>query len=199
MATVREAIDGRLREVIERQPVFFVGTAPSGADGHVNVSPKGLAGTFVVLGGHRVAYLDYTGSGAEGIAHIRENGRIVVMFCAFEGPPTVVRLHGTARVVLPGDADYADLRASFGAEREVGVRAVVDVAVTRISDSCGYAVPLMRYEGQRDLLDRWSDRKTPEELSAYRARKNATSIDGLPALDVTGDAPASAGRARSAG
>ncbi len=180
MGTVREAIDDRLAAFLDAQHVFFVGTAPTGAEGHVNVSPKGGPGMFAVLGPHRVAYLDLTGSGAETLAHLRDNGRITLMFCAFEGPPKIVRLHGRGRAVLPGDPDWAELAGRFPSHR--GARAVVDVEVERVSDSCGYAVPLMRFEGERGLLDEWTARRSDEDISAYQRRKNAESIDGLPAL-----------------
>ncbi len=180
---VHESIDGRLRDFILDQPMFFVATAPSGPEGHINVSPKGMAGTFAVLGPHRVAYLDYHGSGAETIAHLRDNGRITLMFCAFQGPPNIVRLHGTGRAVAVTDPEYPALLASFGAPPDThGARSIIDVDVRRVSDSCGYAVPLMSYEGDRDLLLRWNARKDDEALARYRRTKNATSIDGLPAL-----------------
>jgi hypothetical protein len=182
MAKLYEKIDGRLREFILAQPMFFVATAASASDGHVNVSPKGMRGTFAVLDELRFAYLDYTGSGAETIAHLRDNGRITVMFCAFEGPPTIVRLYGQGRSVLPGQAEFDELYPSFGIEAGRGLRSVIVVDVQRVSDSCGFAVPLMDYVGDRALLTQWSERKTDEELVAYRGAKNATSIDGLPAL-----------------
>ena len=175
-------ITDRLAAFVLAQPVFFVGTAPLAADGHVNVSPKGMAGTFAVLGPHRVAYLDYTGSGAETPAHLRENGRIVVMFCAFEGPPNIVRFHGTGRYVEAGTPEFDTLRARFPKRETAGQRGVVVVDVTRVSDSCGFSVPRMALVEDRDLLDRWADRKTPEQLEAYRVTKNTTSIDGLPAI-----------------
>ncbi len=178
---LHERIDGRLREFIEAQHVFFVATAPLAADGHVNVSPKGMAGTFVVLDEHTVAYLDLTGSGAETIAHLRENGRITLMFCAFEGPPNIVRLHGLGRHVGLTDPEFASYRRLFG--DHPGTRGVVVVGVERVSDSCGYAVPLMSHDGDRDLLARWADNRGEEALTAYREAKNAVSIDGLPALD----------------
>jgi hypothetical protein len=187
MGKVYEEISGRLREFVSAQPVFFVATAPSGPDGHVNISPKGGTGCFAVLDGHRVGYLDYTGSGAETIAHLRDNGRITLMFCAFGGPPNIVRLHGHGTAVFPGgdgvaaDEGFAALAAAFPAPQR-GLRAIIEVRVTRISDSCGYQVPLMSYDGDRDLLARWSERKSDEELVRYRARRNARSIDGLPAL-----------------
>ena len=180
----------RLRSFIEAQPLFFVATAPLAPDGHVNVSPKGLDGTFVVLDEHSVAYLDLTGSGSETVAHLRENGRITVMFCAFEGAPNIVRLHGTGRYVALHDAEFASYRGFFA--DHPGARGIVVVDVHRVSDSCGYAVPLMTHDGDRDLLTRWADNRGDEGLATYRAAKNATSIDGLPALD-----PAARRRARS--
>jgi hypothetical protein len=182
MGKVYQGIDGRLREFILGQVVFFVATAPSGAQGHVNVSPKGTRGSFTVLNEHRVAYLDYTGSGAETIAHLRDNGRITLMFCAFEGPPNIVRLHGRGAVVRPGDAEFDDLYRSFSVADDHGLRSVITVDVDRVSDSCGYSVPFMDYVGERTLLTQWAERKTDEELVAYRLEKNSTSLDGLPAL-----------------
>jgi hypothetical protein len=161
--------------------MFFVATAPSGPEGHVNVSPKGMGGTFAVLGPHRVAYLDYHGSGAETIAHLRDNGRITLMFCAFQGPPTIVRLHGAGRAVAVTDPEYTGLLAAFAAPPDThGVRSIIDVDVRRVSDSCGYAVPLMAYEGDRDLLLRSHARRDEQALAEYRKVKNAASIDGLP-------------------
>jgi hypothetical protein len=162
--------------------MFFVGTAPAGADGHINVSPKGGRGTFAVLDGNRFAYLDYLGSGAETLAHLRENGRIVVMFCAFEGRPNIVRLHGTGRAVLPDHPDHDGLLAAFTEPRTHGLRSVIEVTATRISDSCGYGVPFMDYVGDRDLMERWAERKSDDDITAYVKAKNLTSIDGLPAV-----------------
>jgi len=175
-----DAIDGRLREFVLRQPVFFVATAAT--EGRVNVSPKGMKGTFAVLGPNRVAYLDYTGSGVETIAHLRDNGRITVMFCAFAGPPNVVRLHGRGEAVRPEDPRFAELYERFGVDADHGLRSVIVVDVDRVSDSCGFAVPLLDYVGERTLLDDWAARKTDEDLVAYRKERNAASIDGLPAL-----------------
>ena len=185
MSKVHPEIGARLSAFIEAQPVFFVGTSPLASDGHVNISPKGGAGTLVVLDPHSVAYLDVTGSGSETIAHLRENGRVVLMLCAFTGPANIVRLHGVGRVVLPEQAEFAALAARFPADR--GARAVIVVDVHRVSDSCGFQVPLLEHVGDRDLLTQWSSRKTDEELAAYRAARNATSIDGLPALDQVVD------------
>ncbi len=179
MGQVFEALDDRLTAFIRRQHVFFVATAPLAADGLVNLSPKGLD-TFAVLDGHRVAYLDLTGSGVETIAHLRENGRIAIMFCAFEGKPRILRLHGRGRPVVPSDPDFDELVGCF--PPRPGVRSVIDVDVTRIADSCGFGVPLMDYRGERDQLDAWARAKGPDRLSAYRAEKNVMSLDGLPGL-----------------
>lgn len=196
MGQVHERIDGRLRAFIERQHVFFVATAPSGPGGHVNVSPKGVGGTFAVLDEHTVAYADVTASGAETIAHLRENGRITIMFCAFEGAPNIVRLHGRGRFVTLYDEGFDELLTRFdgGLDESRGVRAVVVVDVERVSDSCGYGVPLMSYEGERDLLPAYMARKGVDGRADYRRRKNRTSIDGLPAFDMDpAPAPTDAG------
>lgn len=182
---LHDGIDERMRSFIEAQPVFFVATAPLAADGHVNVSPKGLPGTFAVLDEHRVAYLDLTGSGAETVAHLRENGRVTVMFCAFQGPPNVVRLHGRGHYLPLGESEFDEYRPLFGVHP--GARGIVVVDVERVSDSCGYAVPLMSHEGDRDLLTRWAHNRGDEALATYRATRNAASIDGLPALDVAAE------------
>jgi hypothetical protein len=180
MAKVFESIDERLEAWIARQRMFFVGTAPSDG-GHVNVSPKGPIETLRVLDGRTVAYLDLVGSGAETIAHLRDNGRIVIMLCAFEGGPRIVRLHGTGEV-LDGDAiDFPGATAL-----PVQHRSIVRVEVDRIADSCGYGVPLMSYEGERPQSRAWTERKLakggPGALDDYMAENNAVSIDGLPAL-----------------
>jgi predicted pyridoxine 5'-phosphate oxidase superfamily flavin-nucleotide-binding protein len=181
MSKVHERIDGRLREFIERQHVFFVATAPSVDSGRVNLSPKGIGGTFVIIDDHTVAYLDITASGAETIAHLRDNGRITLMFCAFEGPPNVVRLHGQGRFVTLYDEGFDDLAGLFSEGR--GARAVVLVDVERVSDSCGYGLPFMEYVGERDLLGPHMERKGADGQATYRRTKNALSTDGLPAFD----------------
>src|SRR5690606_25603341 len=154
MGKLHEHIDERMRAWLLAQHVFFVATAPSGTGGRVNVSPKGVGGTFAVLDERTVAYVDITASGSEAIAHLRENGRITLMFCAFEGPPDIVRLHGHGRFVTLYDEGYDDLLTHFdgGVDEASGARAVVVVDVDRVSDSCGYGVPLMDYRGERDLL-----------------------------------------------
>src|SRR5215472_14549275 len=192
MAVVYSKLDERLVKFIARQPMFFVATAPclddSGAGGHVNVSPKGCQDTFAVLGPRTVAYLDLTGSGAETIAHVRQNGRITIMFCSFDREPKILRLQGTGRVILPGDADWEELAASFpGTGLGTGMdrgshRAIIVLTIDRIADSCGYAVPRMDLIEERDLLTQWAERKSPDDLVAYRVKHNSTSIDGLPAL-----------------
>jgi hypothetical protein len=177
-----DQLDERLRRWIADQHVFFVATAPSGSGGHVNLSPKGHADTLAILDERTVAYLDLTGSGAETIAHLRDNGRITLMFCAFSGPPRILRLYGRGRIVLPGAERWDELAARFPARR--GARAMVVVDVGRIADSCGFAVPRYHYAGQRDLLDQWTARKDDAALAAYRAQRNSTSIDDLPALPM---------------
>lgn len=182
MGKVFEAIDDRLAGWLAEQPVFFVATAPLSADGHLNVSPKGMDGTFAVLGPRRVGYLDYFGSGAETIAHLRENGRIVIMFCAFAGAPKVVRLHGIGRVVREDSAEYGALRSRFGKQRDHGLRSIVVVDLDRISDSCGFSVPLMDFVGDRDILDRVQESRPDDYFDEYGRTRNAASIDELPAL-----------------
>ena len=182
MGKVYDGIDDTLAAWLLDQPMFFVSTAPLSGDGHVNVSPKGMAGTFAVLGPTRVAYLDYFGSGAETIAHLTENGRIVLMWCAFAGPPKIVRLHGKGRVVLPTDPEFAELRPKFAKEREKAVRSVIVVDVDRTSDSCGYSVPNLAYVADRDILDLHQERRPAEYFEEYARTRNAHSIDGLPAL-----------------
>jgi hypothetical protein len=187
---VFETINKSLRVWIKKQSLFFVGTAPRAADGHINLSPKGPMGSFRVVDDHTVAYLDVIGSGAETIAHLRENGRIVIMMCAFEGPPRILRLHGKGEVVLSSDPRFEDLIARCKLEdagRVEARRAVVIVRVQRISDSCGYGVPLMKPNGRRTQMTAWCDKKLrdgPDALVAYQERKNATSLDGLPAIDA---------------
>jgi hypothetical protein len=178
MGKVFEAIDEKLSAWLGAQHVFFVATAPRDG-GHVNLSPKGLD-SFAVVGPRQVAYLDVVGSGAETIAHLRENGRITLMFCAFEGPPRIVRLHGRGEALEPGDPDFDSLAARF--PRYPSVRSVIHVELTRIADSCGYGVPLLRYEGERSQIAAWADKKGPEGLRIYQLEKNRESLDGLPAL-----------------
>jgi hypothetical protein len=178
---VRENISPELTAWIGAQRIFFVATAPLSGDGHINTSPKG-GEAFRVLGPLEVAYQDYTGSGAETAAHLRENGRLVIMFCAFEGPPKIVRLHGRGTVLTPGQPRFAELAALF--PPNPGTRAIIHLAVNRVSDSCGYSVPFFDYREHRDTLDRWAEKQGPEKMDAYRAKKNVKSIDALPAFDA---------------
>jgi hypothetical protein len=177
MARVIECITPELAAFIEAQPVFFVASAPLAGEGHVNLSPKGLD-CLRVLAPDRVAYLDLTGSGNETAAHLAENGRITFMFCAFAGPPRILRLYGVGTVVLPESPRWAELAERFPAYP--GARQIVVAEIRRVQTSCGYAVPRMDYVRQRDTLLRWADAKA-EALPAYRREKNARSIDGLPA------------------
>jgi hypothetical protein len=179
MGKVFDEIDARLRGFIESQHMFFVATAPLAADGHVNCSPKGLD-ALRVLGPRKVAYVDYVGSGIETVAHVQENGRIVIMLCAFDGTPKIVRLYGRGRVVERGTKDFADLLASFA---PLGaIRSIVVVDLDRISDSCGYGVPSYAYQGERSQLPDWARAKGDVEVERYVREKNRISIDGLPGL-----------------
>ncbi|MFJ3517660.1 MULTISPECIES: pyridoxamine 5'-phosphate oxidase family protein [unclassified Streptomyces] len=186
MGKQHERIDGRLRAFIEEQPVFFTATAPLSGDGHVNLSPKGRAGTLVVIDDQTLAYLDFGGSGAETIAHVRENGRITLMWCAFSGPPNIVRIHGEGEAVFRDDPRWGELIALFGEADGPSARAVILVRARRISDVCGYAVPLMQYQGERTLHAEYFGRKSDEEFAAYCEKKEfiGSSLDGLPALPL---------------
>lgn len=186
MSKVFAELDPALTRFIEAQRVFFVATAPSDRAGHLNVSPKGLDG-FRVLGPTRVAYLDYPGSGVETIAHLRDDGRIVVLFCAFEGPPKILRLYGRGRAVEPGEREFPELLARFSPQ--LPPRSVIVVELERIADACGYGVPLFTYEGERDQLPKWAARKGTAGVNAYQVQKNARSIDGLPGLAWANEEP----------
>jgi hypothetical protein len=189
-----ERIDDRLAVWIGEQALFFVGTAPLAGDGHVNVSPKGPIGSLRVMGEKTIAYLDCVGSGAETIAHLRENGRIVIMLCAFAGPPRILRIHGRGQAVLPSDPRFEELLARYAFEdpsHPAARRAIVVVEVMRVADSCGYGVPLMDFREPRTQMNDWGAKKVREggaqALADYKRAKNATSIDGLPAIDVPPD------------
>ena len=180
MGKVFDGIDERMREWLQAQRIFFVATAPLSGDGLVNLSPKGLE-SFAVLGPRRVAYLDLTGSGIETVAHLRENGRITLLFCAFEGPPRLVRLYGRGKVLLPGTPEFEEIAAQF--PHYAATRAVIAVDLGRIADSCGYAVPRYAYQGERSQLGEWAASKGEAGVRAYRAENNARSLDGLPGLE----------------
>jgi hypothetical protein len=186
---VYDIIDDTTRQWLARQPMFFVATAPNDLDGHVNLSPKGAAGAFRVLGPTRVAYVDLVGSGVETVAHLRENGRVALMFCAFSGPPKIVRLHGQGRVVGQDDPEFATLLPGFALDDDARAlaRGIVVVETTRISDSCGFAVPRMDLVSQRDQLMRWGEQQHAKNgdrwKERYVAANNARSIDSLPGYD----------------
>jgi hypothetical protein len=177
VAKLYDQITDRLAEFITAQPMFFVASAPLAADGHVNVSPKGLD-SLRILSPRRVAYLDLTGSGNETSAHLHENGRITFMFCAFSGPPNILRLYGQGYTVLPGSDEWTQLAPLF--PHYHGARQIIVADIERVQTSCGFAVPQMDYVGQRDTLLRWADARDDQGLEEYRCEKNVRSIDGLP-------------------
>ncbi|MET8795957.1 pyridoxamine 5'-phosphate oxidase family protein [Nocardia sp. NPDC004568] len=187
MAKEFSQLDGPLRQFIEAQAMFFVATAPADG-GRVNLSPKGYQDTFAVLDDHTVAYLDLFGSGVETISHLRENGRITLMFCSFTRNSRILRLYGTGRVVRPDDPEFAGLREHFGLGHP-GIRAVIVVAVDRIADSCGYAVPYYELVGEQPVLDAHHARQPDEKFARRITGDNGHSIDGLPALDLDHPVP----------
>lgn len=182
MGRTYTSIDDRLASFLVSQPVFFVASAPLSPAGLVNCSPKSNNGELAVLDPHRVGYLDRTGSGVETIAHMRENGRIVLMFCAFEGNPRIVRVHGRGSVVARDDDAFADLSSHFPTKRLDGSRSVIVVSAERVSDSCGYGVPLMNFAAHRDHMAEWADRKGDEGIREYWDSHNSESLDGLPGV-----------------
>jgi len=187
MATIFDAISDHHREWISRQPMFFIATAPLSPDGHVNVSPKGPIGSFKVVDDHTVAYLDVNGSGIETIGHLRENGRIVVMFCAFEGPPRILRLHGRGEVVFADDPRFDELASGLeNLSTDEARRAVIVIDVQRIADSCGYGVPLMSCEGMRPHHSASTQTRVRvmgvEGYDSFQRERGAFTIDGLPAF-----------------
>jgi hypothetical protein len=188
MAKVFEEITEPIRDWVARQSMFFVATAPLQPDGHVNVSPKGPIGSLRILGPRTVAYLDISGSGAETIAHLRENGRIVIMLCAFDGPPRIVRFHGTGSILRWDEPGFAEAAEPFEhLSIDEARRSVITVDVTRVSDSCGYGVPLMEFQGLRNHHELSSSKKLrvkgPDGYEEHKLTKNARSLDGLPAVD----------------
>lgn len=178
---VTEEIGAKEAAFIDAQRMFFVATAPLSAEGHVNVSPKGYA-SFARLDARRVAYVDLGGSGIETHAHLRENGRICLMFCAFEGDPLILRLYGKGRAHQYGTAGFDALRGHFP-EIDVPVRGIIEVSLTRIQRSCGWGVPNYEYGGDRDALREYNAKRTQAEFMVRRNSKNALSIDGLPGLE----------------
>jgi Pyridoxamine 5'-phosphate oxidase len=204
MASVLPEIDHRLRDWIGRQHMFFVATAPSGDGGHVNLSPKGARETFAVLGPHEVAYVDLYGSGIETVSHLKQNGRLVIMFCSFEGPPKIVRLHGRGTVVEQADPAFSELFANFTLTDDTvpAVRSIIRLDVTRIADSCGFVVPEMAFvRRRRHLLDHAASqirRYGPDGVRNYCDVNNGHSIDGIPGLEPLGAPVGEDGRARYA-
>lgn len=181
MATVYPTIDSTLREWIGQQHLFFVASAPLSDEGLINLSPKGLD-TFTILDEQTVAYLDLTGSGVETLAHLKENGRLVIMFCAFDGPARIVRFHGKGEAIEPGHPDFSELCSHF--PPLPGIRSVIRLGVTRISDSCGYGVPLYDFKRERDALVKNAQNLGPDGVLAYQRKQNAVSLDGLPGLRI---------------
>jgi len=177
MAKVYDLISEKLQDFIEEQHVFFVATAPLSAEGHVNLSPKGMD-CLRVLSSNRVAYIDLIGSGNETSAHLQENGRITFMFCAFKGSPDIVRLYGSGRTILPADAEWAELNTLF--PEYINARQIITAEIDRVQTSCGYAVPLMDFVRDRDTLTQWAEAKGADGLIQYQCEKNAVSVDGLP-------------------
>lgn len=181
MGKVFERIDDSLREWVGKQHMFFVGTAPLSGDGMVNCSPKGYD-AFRILNDHEVAYLDFTGSGIETVAHIQENGRITFLFCSFDSQPRIVRFHGTGFVHPVGTPEFDALIGNF--EQRPGMRAIIRAEVHRISDSCGYGVPRYEFLGDRKTMQDYWTAKGEEGTIEYQQRRNAESLDGLPGLTV---------------
>ena len=181
MGKVYDCLTLEIRNWLELQKVFFVATSPLAREGHVNCSPKG-SDTFRVVGEREVAYLDLTGSGIETTAHLQENGRIVIMFCTFAGPPKIIRLQGRGEVVYPSDRDFERLQTGFA--DHAGVRGIVRVFLTRISDSCGHGVPVMDFVEHRHLIEKWATAKGPEGMGEYRKVNNSVSIDGIPGYKI---------------
>jgi len=176
MGKIYESIDEKLRDWLSAQRVFFVATAPLSREGHVNCSPKD-GESFRIIDARTVAYLDLTGSGVETIAHVRENERIVLMFCAFAGAPKIVRLHGRGEVIESRNCDFERLKSIFPSR--AGIRSIIRVHLMRISDSCGFGVPLYEFREHRSQLKLWAERKSEEAIKAYQLEVNSNSIDGL--------------------
>lgn len=176
MAKVFDSINEELQKFIANQQIFFVGTAPLSPTGHVNLSPKGLE-SFRIISPNRVAYLDLTGSGNETSAHLLENGRITFMFCAFQDPPSILRLYGQGKTILPNSPEWDDLYSLF--PFIPGARQIIVADIHRVQTSCGFAVPLYEYQAQRDTLVNWASKKGEQGIKEYHQQKNLVSIDGL--------------------
>jgi hypothetical protein len=183
MGKFHDSIQDYHKKFIERQRMFFVSTAPLSREGHINLSPKGM-NSFRVLSPTRVAYMDIVGSGNETSAHILENGRITFMFCAFEGPPNILRLYGKGRTILPTDSDWKELSGHF--KLHLATRQIIVADIHKVQTSCGYSVPLYEYTGERDHADKWAENKGTDGLEQYKKEKNQFSMDGLPTALFTG-------------
>ncbi|MDQ3050993.1 MAG: pyridoxamine 5'-phosphate oxidase family protein [Bacteroidota bacterium] len=179
MGKIVNAISDDLQKWIEAQKLFFVATAPLLETGHINLSPKGLD-SFRIINPALVAYQDLTGSGVETIAHVKENKRIVIMFCAFNGPPKIIRLYGEGEILIPGEQKFENYCSEFPSR--TGTRAIILIHLTRIQDSCGYGVPLYEFVSDREVLTKWADVKGEQGVLEYQKTKNVQSIDGLPGL-----------------
>lgn len=177
MAKVFDSISDNHRAFIEKQKMFFTASAPLDPSGHVNLSPKGMD-SFRILSDSKAAYMDINGSGNETSAHILENGRITIMFCAFDGPPNILKLYGKGYTVLPGDKQWEELSALF--DLPLPARQIIVTEVHKVITSCGYGVPFMDYKGERDQAIKWCDNKGEEGLKKYQADNNLASLDGLP-------------------
>ena len=177
MAKFYDRILDQHKEFIAKQKMFFVASAPLSLDGHVNLSPKG-SDSFRILSDHQVAYMDIIGSGNETSAHLLENGRITFMFCAFEGPPNILRLYGSGRTILPDHDEWESLSQHF--HLQLATRQIIIAEIDKVQTSCGFSVPLYDYLGERDHAEKWALNKGVDGLEAYKAEKNRVSIDGLP-------------------
>ena len=177
MAKFFDSIQDHHQAFIEKQKMYFVSSAPLSADGHVNLSPKGID-SFRVLSPNKVAYMDIIGSGNETSAHLLENGRITIMFCAFEGPPNILRLYGKGHTILPRDLEWADLSPHF--ELQLATRQIIVADIDKVQTSCGFSVPLYEYLGERDHAQKWAENKGEAGLELYKEEKNRISLDGLP-------------------
>jgi Pyridoxamine 5'-phosphate oxidase len=180
MGKIYETIDEKLKQWLAAQKVFFVATAPLSKEGHVNCSPKD-GESFRIIDERTVVYLDLTGSGVETMAHVKENERIILMFCAFAGAPKIVRLHGRGEIIEPKHAEFEQMRAIFFSA--IGIRSFIKVHLTRISDSCGYGVPLYEFRGHRTQLQAWAEHNGEESLGQYRLKHNSRSIDQLEGIE----------------
>lgn len=177
MGSFYESISQHHQDFIARQHIFFVASAPLNAEGHVNLSPKGMD-SFRVLSPNQVAYMDVISSGNETSAHILENGRVTFMFCAFDGAPNILRLYGRGQTILPGQPGWDALAPHF--KLVASVRQLIVADIYKVQSSCGYGVPLFEYSGEREQHFKWAQKLGPEGLSEYSLEHNSISLDGMP-------------------